>query len=185
MSPEVVPLSADELLDAVDDLVELLIDTVLGGASIGFLTPLDPATAAAWWRARIPAVRAGQLSVRVSRDAGRITGTVGVAFADKPNARHRAEIVKLMVHRDARGKGLGRALLSAGERAAAESGVTLLLLDTETGSPAETLYRSSGWTAVGTVPGHAADPAGTLRPTTFFYKELPAPSSTPTYPRGL
>ncbi|WP_326810238.1 GNAT family N-acetyltransferase [Streptomyces scopuliridis] len=173
MNPDVVPLSADELLCAVGDLAELLIDTVAGGASIGFLDPLDPVTATAWWRTRIPAVRAGRLSVRVSRDdGGRITGTVGVAFADKPNARHRAEIVKLMVHRDARGKGLGRTLLSAGERAAAEFGVTLLLLDTETGSPADTLYRSAGWTAIGVVPGHAADPGGTLRPTTFFYKEL-------------
>ncbi|MFJ9211882.1 GNAT family N-acetyltransferase [Streptomyces sp. NPDC102264] len=172
MSPEVARLSADELLGAMDDLTELLIDTVDGGASIGFLGPLDPADATAWWRARIPAVRAGRLCVQVSRDGGRITGTVGVVFADKPNARHRAEIVKLMVHRDARGKGLGRTLLSAGERAAAECGVTLLLLDTETGSPADTLYRSAGWTAIGVVPGHAADPAGTLRPTTFFYKRL-------------
>ncbi|MEV8391675.1 MULTISPECIES: GNAT family N-acetyltransferase [unclassified Streptomyces] len=185
MSPDVVPLSADELLDALDDLAELLIDTVLGGASIGFLAPLDPATAAAWWRERIPAVRAGRLSVRVARDGGRITGTVGVVFADKPNARHRADIVKLMVHRDARGKGLGRALLGAGERAAAESGVTLLLLDTETGSPAETLYQSAGWTAIGVVPGHAADPAGTLRPTTFFYKELSAAPANGTEERRV
>ncbi|MFE4914363.1 GNAT family N-acetyltransferase [Streptomyces sp. NPDC056652] len=172
MSPEVAPLSADALLGALDDLRDLLIDTVAGGASIGFLGPLDPAAATAWWRAQIPAVRAGRLSVQVSRDSGRITGTVGVVFADKPNARHRAEIVKLMVHRDARGKGLGRTLLGAGERAAAERGVTLLLLDTETGSPADTLYRSAGWTEIGVVPGHAADPAGTLRPTTFFYKRL-------------
>ncbi|MFF1421425.1 GNAT family N-acetyltransferase [Streptomyces sp. NPDC058280] len=173
MSRAVVPLSAGELLGAAEDLADLLLDTVAGGASIGFLSSLDRASAAAWWRAQAPAVREGRLSVRVFKDGDRITGTVGVAFVDKPNARHRAEIVKLMVHRDARGQGLGRTLLTAGEEAAAAAGVTLLLLDTETGSPAESLYRSAGWTAVGVVPGHAADPGGTLRPTTFFYKNMP------------
>ncbi|MYZ36204.1 GNAT family N-acetyltransferase [Streptomyces sp. SID4917] len=173
--PEAIRLCADELLDAADALADLMLDTVAGGASIGFLHPLDRATAARWWRAQATAVREGRLSVRIVRDGERIVGTVGVSFADKPNARHRAEIVKLMVHRDARGKGLGRTLLTAAEEAAAEAGVTLLLLDTETGSPAETLYRSAGWTVIGVVPGHAADPGGTLRPTTFFYKDLGNP----------
>ncbi|MFB7269986.1 GNAT family N-acetyltransferase [Streptomyces sp. NPDC056244] len=149
-----------------------MLDVVAGGASIGFFHPLERAAAVRWWRGQVSAVREGRLAVRGVRDGGRIVGTVGLAFADKPNARHRAEIVKLMVHRDARGRGLGRALLTAAEEAAAEAGVTLLLLDTETGSPAETLYRSSGWTEIGVVPGHAADPGGTLRPTTFFYKHL-------------
>ncbi|MEV7683617.1 GNAT family N-acetyltransferase [Streptomyces sp. NPDC088341] len=178
--PEVIRLSAGELLDAADALADLMVDTVAGGASIGFLHPLDREAAVRWWRAQAPAVREGRLSVRVVRDGERITGTVGVAFADKPNARHRAEIVKLMVHRDARGKGLGRTLLTAAEEAAAGAGVTLLLLDTETGSPAETLYRSAGWTVIGVVPGHAADPGGTLRPTTFLYKDLgPVPAQDP------
>ncbi|MFF3749265.1 GNAT family N-acetyltransferase [Streptomyces sp. NPDC002018] len=172
--PEVVRLSAAELLDTADALADLMLDTVAGGASIGFLHPLDRATAARWWRDRAPAVREGRLSVRVVRDGARVVGTVTVAFAEKPNARHRAEIVKLMVRRDARGGGLGRALLTAAEEAAAGAGVTLLLLDTETGSPAETLYRSAGWTVIGVVPGHAADPGGTLRATTFFYKDLGA-----------
>nr|WP_232788930.1 GNAT family N-acetyltransferase [Streptomyces odonnellii] len=171
-APAVVPLSADELHRAADALGELMLDVVAGGASIGFLYPLERAAAVRWWRERVSAVREGRLAVRVVRDGGRVVGTVGLAFADKPNARHRAEIVKLMVRRDARGRGLGRALLTAAEEAAAEAGVTLLLLDTETGSPAETLYRSSGWSETGVVPGHAADPGGTLRPTTFFHKHL-------------
>ncbi|AXG81415.1 GNAT family N-acetyltransferase [Streptomyces paludis] len=188
MRREVAGLSAEELLAAADALGELLTDAVAGGASVGFLDPLDRATAAQWWRDRVPAVREGRLSVRVAREAppeggsagdagggpGRIVGCVMVTYADKANGRHRAEIGKLLVHRDARGRGTGRALLAAAEEAAARSGVTLLLLDTETGSPAETLYRSAGWTAVGVVPGHAADPGGTLRATTFFYKDVGA-----------
>ncbi|TXS34783.1 N-acetyltransferase, partial [Streptomyces sp. OR43] len=51
-------------------------------------------------------------------------------------------------------------------------GVTLLVLDTESGSPAEWLYRSAGWTECGSVPDYAADPAGVLKPTTFYYKAV-------------
>jgi hypothetical protein len=48
--------------------------------------------------------------------------------------------------------------------------VTLLNLDTETDSPAESLYRSEGWTRAGVIPDYARTPSGVLRPTTIFYK---------------
>lgn len=77
-----------------------------------------------------------------------------------------------MVHRDARGQGLGRALLATAERAAVDTGVTLLHLDTEADSPAECLYGKAGWTRIGTIPDYAADPYGTLRPTSICYRKL-------------
>jgi GNAT superfamily N-acetyltransferase len=156
----------------VEELADLLIDTVHGGASIGFLAPLDRGAAVAWWRERVEAVPGGGQAVWVARDARRVLGTVGLLFPDKPNSRHRAELVKLMVHREGRGRGLGRALLATAERAAAEAGVTLLHLDTETGSPAERLYDMTGWTRVGQIPDYAADPRGTLRPTSVYYKRV-------------
>ncbi|MDV9188111.1 hypothetical protein R6L23_07765 [Streptomyces sp. SR27] len=52
------------------------------------------------------------------------------------------------------------------------TGLTLLVLDTQTDSPAERLYRGAGWTAAGTIPDFAADPSGVLRPTTLYYKRL-------------
>lgn len=117
---------------------------------------------------------AGQLAVWVVRGDDRTLGTVTLAFPDKPNSRHRAELVKLMVHRDARGRGLGRRLLATAEQAAADAGLTLLHLDTETDSPAERLYTSAGWTRVGVIPDYAADPGGVLRGTTLYYKNLGA-----------
>ncbi|MGW0945313.1 N-acetyltransferase family protein [Streptomyces sp. NPDC002623] len=165
-------LDAARLLDRVEELADLLIDTVDGGASVGFLAPLDRAEAVAWWRERAQGVAAGRLAVWAAEDADRVLGTVSLAFADKPNSRHRAELVKLMVHRDARGKGLGRALLTLAEEAAAAAGVTLLHLDTETDSPAEHLYRATGWTGAGVIPDYAASPSGVLRPTTLYYKRI-------------
>ncbi|WP_420160619.1 GNAT family N-acetyltransferase [Nocardiopsis sp. CNT-189] len=87
-------------------------------------------------------------------------------------AAHRAEVVKPMVAPSARGRGLGRRLLEAAERYAAEAGATLLLLDTETGSAADRLYASAGWTGYGVVPDHTAEPGGALRDCTFFYKRI-------------
>ncbi|MFE9776411.1 GNAT family N-acetyltransferase [Streptomyces sp. NPDC005931] len=168
-------LDPAHLLDAAQDLADLLADTVDGGSSVGFLAPLDRAAAVAWWTQRAETVAAGRLAVWVARgERGRVLGTVSLALPDKPNSGHRAELVKLMVCRAARGRGLGRALLATAEEAAAARGITLLHLDTETGSPAERLYRSAGWTPVGSIPDYAADPTGVLRPTTIYYKRLAA-----------
>ncbi|MFF3662427.1 GNAT family N-acetyltransferase [Streptomyces olivochromogenes] len=167
-------LDAQRLRASVGELAELLVDTVAGGASIGFLAPLERATAVAWWEERVDAVSAGRLAVWVAHTADRILGTVSLVFPDKPNSRHRAELVKLMVHRDGRGQGLGRGLLTTAEHAAATAGITLLHLDTETDSPAESLYLSAGWTRLGAIPDYAATPSGELRPTTIFYKRVGA-----------
>ncbi|MCW7945916.1 acetyltransferase [Streptomyces hygroscopicus] len=170
----IVGLSGTEVAALAEELADLLTDTVHGGASVGFLAPLDRAEALAWWRQRAAAVEAGGLAVWAARAGDRVAGTVSLAFPDKPNSRHRAELVKLMVRRDARGQGLGRTLLTTAERAAVESGITLLHLDTETGSPAERLYTSAGWTRAGVIPDYAAEPTGELRPTTLYYKRVGA-----------
>jgi GNAT superfamily N-acetyltransferase len=168
-------LDAPRIEEHAGRLAALLMDTVAGGASIGFLAGLDRERAEAWWRGRAAEAAAGRLAVWAAYDGPRVVGTVSLAFPDKPNSRHRAELVKLMVHRDARGQGLGRALLATAERAAADAGITLLHLDTETGSPAERLYAGTGWTRAGTIPDYAADPGGVLRPTTLYFKHLGGP----------
>ncbi|MEU6727574.1 GNAT family N-acetyltransferase [Nonomuraea wenchangensis] len=165
-------LPAEEFDAAIKDLAALLADAVDDGASVGFLSPFGLEEAAAWWRAQAPAVAAGTLQVWVARDASGVAGTIGLALATKPNSRYRGEIIKLMVHRDARGRGLSRALLATAERAALAAGVHLLMLDTETGSTAEHVYLTGGWTRYGIVPGYAASPDGTPAACSFFYKDL-------------
>jgi GNAT superfamily N-acetyltransferase len=169
---DITRLSADEFRDNAKNLADLLVDVVDDGASLGFLVPFDQHAAAAWWLSREPAVADGSLIVWAAHGSDGITGTISLALEPKPNGRHRAEIVKLMVHRDARGQGLGRALLTTAEETAAESGATLLLLDTVTGSAAEQLYRAAGWTRFGIVPDYAAGPTGSLEDGSFFYKQL-------------
>ncbi|MFB8034618.1 GNAT family N-acetyltransferase [Streptomyces sp. NPDC056004] len=169
---EIVAVCGNELITYADELAALLVDTVDSGSSVGFLAPLDRDVAAVWWRERAGDVDAGLLQVWIARDAERIAGTIALSRARLPNARHRAEVAKLMVRPSARGRGLGRSLLDAAERSAAGAGVTLLVLDTESGSPAERLYRSAGWTECGSIPDYAEDPAGVLKPTTLYYKAI-------------
>ncbi|MER7703566.1 GNAT family N-acetyltransferase [Kitasatospora sp. NPDC097605] len=159
---------------AARQLGELMADTVDAGASIGFLAPLDRGAAADWWRALAPDVEAGRLLLWVAESdgEGRIAGTVQLRPATTANGRHRADVAKLMVHRADRGRGLAGRLLAALESAAAARGLRTLVLDTETGSPAERMYAAAGWTRVGTVPDFATDPAGVPCATTVFYKAL-------------
>ncbi|WP_447004019.1 GNAT family N-acetyltransferase [Saccharothrix isguenensis] len=169
---ELVELTSAGVLACADGLADVLLDVVEGGASVGFLGPLSRDEAVEWWRALAAPVANGVLVLWVARDGERVLGTVQLRFAAMPNGAHRAEVAKLLVHRDARRAGLGRALLDVAERAAAERGVTLLVLDTETGSAAEPLYRRAGWTEVGVIPDYATDPTGVPRPTTVFYKRV-------------
>ncbi|MGY0020083.1 GNAT family N-acetyltransferase [Streptomyces sp. YJ-C3] len=164
-------LTPDQFAPHAGALGELLADVVAGGASLGFLSGLTRDEATAWWLGRTPVVETGDLVVWAALDAADVcVGTVSLGFTRWANGRHRAEILKLMVHESARGQGLARTLLTTAEQAAADAGITLLVLDTETGSPAETLYRKAGWTEAGVIPDYAADPAGVPRPTTLFYK---------------
>lgn len=165
-------LSPADFHDSVKSLADLLVDVVANGASVGFLAPFDQEAAAAWWHSRQAAVADGSLVVWADHGPDGITGTISLALERKPNGRHRAEIVKLMVHSDARGRGLGRALLTTAEQAAAQAGATLLILDTVTGTAADRLYRSAGWTRYGIVPGYASDPSGVLEDCSFYYKQL-------------
>ncbi|GAB1691699.1 GNAT family N-acetyltransferase [Krasilnikovia sp. M28-CT-15] len=173
--PHVIERLSPERFDAaVPELAEVLADAVAGGASVGFVAPFSRAEAAAWWRTQRGALADGSLAVWVSRGPAGISGTISLAYAAKANARHRAEVVKLAVHRRHRGHGLGRRLLSAAEDAAVRAGITLLLLDTETASPAERLYLAAGWRRYGIVPDYAREPAGSLRDCSFFFKPVGA-----------
>jgi GNAT superfamily N-acetyltransferase len=177
--PAITRLTPQSYPAHVAGLADVLADAVAHGASVGFRAPFAAGPAADWWRTREPAVRDGSLHVWAAtaqtENRDRLVGTVSLALEPKPNGRHRAEVVKLLVHSRARGRGLGRALLATAERAAAEAGATLLLLDTAAGSPAERLYETAGWTRYGIVPGYATDPAGTFEDCSFFYKRLRPP----------
>lgn len=168
-------LSAAEAEGAIDELAALLVDVVAGGASVNFVWPFELADGRAFFEHKVlPGLRADTRVLLVARDDdGRILGTVQLDCATPPNQRHRADVVKLLVFRGERRRGVARALMSAVEGEARARGRSLLTLDTVQASPAEPLYRALGWTPVGVIPGYAVSPAGVPEPAIFFYKQLP------------
>ena len=78
-----------------------------------------------------------------------------LVLAQPDNQPHRADLSKMLVHRRARCRGLGAALMRAAEQVAREEGKTLLVLDTVTGGDAERLYTRLGWERCGEIPGYA------------------------------
>ena len=92
--------------------------------------------------------------------------------AAPPNQPHRAELAKLLVHRPARGKGIGAALVQGAEKHARTLGKTLLMLDAVTGGDAERLYLRLNWIKVAVIPNYAMFPDGRWCDTTIFYKVI-------------
>lgn len=165
-------LDAAEAAARLGELADILVDAVAHGASVNFMAGFSHADGRDFWRSQLPGIAEGGKLLFVGDAGARLLGTVLLMFAHQPNAPHRAEIGKMVVLSSARRQGLGRRLLTAAEDAAAAAGRSLLLLDTESGSAGDRLYRGCGWTEMGRVPGHAFTPDGRLAETTFFYKRL-------------
>lgn len=158
----------------IDSLADVLMDTVNGGASVGFMHPLTREKAVAFWQKVLSSAERGERIVLVAEEAisSRILGTVQVVLSMPENQPHRADIAKMQVRRDARKRGVGTALMRAAEDAARESGKTLLVLDTVTGGDAERLYARLGWQKCGEIPNYALFPKGGFCSTTVFYRQL-------------
>jgi GNAT superfamily N-acetyltransferase len=159
--------------EALSGLTDVLVDCVEGGASVSFMLPLTREHASAFWRNVADGVVTGERVLIVAEDERGICGTVQLVLAQPENQPHRADLAKMLVHRRARRRGVGAALLQAAERAARERGKTLLVLDTVTGGDGERLYARLGWTRVGVIPNYALFPAGGYCATTVFYRDVP------------
>jgi GNAT superfamily N-acetyltransferase len=136
--------------------------------------PLSRDKAVAFWQGVLASAARGERIVLVAEDTetSTIIGTVQLVLSMPDNQPHRADVAKMQVHRRARRRGVGEALMREAEAAAREAGRTLLVLDTVTGSDAERLYTRLGWQRCGEIPGYALWPQGGLCSTTVFYRHL-------------
>ncbi len=155
----------------VQGLADLLIDCVAGGASVSFMHPLPLPKALDFWRQVAAEVARGERALLIAEDEQGTIGTVQLIFKQPENQPHRADLSKMLVHRRARRRGLGGALLLEAENVALACGKSLLVLDTANGD-AERLYARLGWQRCGVIPGYALLPHGGLCDTTYFYRIL-------------
>ena len=115
----------------VEALADVLLDCVEGGASIELHAPLTPRAPSAFWRRVAADVAVGERALLVAEDDDGIVGTVQLVLGLPENQPHRADLSKMLVHRRARRRGLGAALMEAAEDTARDCGRTLLVLDTD------------------------------------------------------
>ncbi|MBL8515291.1 MAG: GNAT family N-acetyltransferase [Betaproteobacteria bacterium] len=153
-------------------LTELLADAVMHDASVGYVIPFDRTQLAAFWRSVTRDVEAGHKVLMVALDEDRIAGSTQLDLCMKPNGLHRAEVQKVLVHSTMRRRGIGRALMRRAEQEARDRGRHLLVLDTESGSGAQSLYANEGYAVAGHIPEFAIGNRGGFVPTTYMYKLL-------------
>jgi GNAT superfamily N-acetyltransferase len=162
-----------ELTDEhIQGLCDVLVDCVEGGASIGFVFPFTRDRAVEFWSRVAQGVATGKRALLIARDELGICGTVQLILDLPENQPHRADLVKMLVHRRARRRGLGSDLMQAAESMALECGKTLLVLDAVTEGDATRLYERLNWVRVGDIPNYALMPNGSPCSTTYYYRNL-------------
>jgi len=169
---EIRRLASTALAEQLDALAAVLVDCVVGGASVRYMAPFSHEEARAAFEAVAAEVEHGRRLLLAAFADGDLVGTVQVILAAPPNQPHRGEIAQLLVHRSARRRGIAQLLMERAEAEAQAEGKTLLVLDTVTGDAAERLYGRLGWTRVGVIPGYALYPDGRPCDTTVFWKSL-------------
>lgn len=168
---DIVVLDAVAAASAIDQLADILVDCVEGGASVSFMAPFGQADAVAFFRKVIASIARNETVLIAARLDGKIVGTVQLGLDTPPNQPHRVDVKKTLVHRAARKRGIGAALMARAEAEAKARGRMLLVLDTASGE-AERLYERAGWQRVGVIPDYALWPGGGFCDTTIFWKRV-------------
>ena len=169
---EIAVLEAPVSDAALEELSDVLVDCVAGGASVSFMAPFSQADGLAFFRKVAGSVASGDTVLIAALLNGRIVGTVQLGLDTPPNQPHRADVKKMLVHRAARSRGIGAALMAAVEDEAKKRGRWLVVLDTVPGMSGYRLYQRAGWTQSGIIPNYALMPDGKLCDTAVFWKRL-------------
>ena len=165
-------LAAPDVVAAADELGQLLLDAHASGMALGLAAPLTPERAAEEWRMTAARLDPDDRVLLAAREDGRVVGTVQIVRASAENGAHRAEIQRLAVSGDRRGRGIGRALLEAAAERARAMGLTLLWLATHADTDSDRIYERLGWTRLGVIPGYSVRPDGAIVGNVFYYLEL-------------
>lgn len=169
---DIRPIGAAALACHASGLAGLLIEATHDGASLGFLAPLSHRDARAYWLSLEHELRTGaRLLLGAFRD-DELVGAAQLYLPSFPNARHRAEIHKVIVAGALRGQRVGTLLMMALHDAARTRERRLILLRARRGDPAETFYRRAGYHAAGVTPGYSLGPDGRRYDDVAFYQEL-------------
>ncbi|WP_405585958.1 GNAT family N-acetyltransferase [Streptomyces sp. NBC_01190] len=146
------PVIDDELRDG---LLALWTDVSNAGGAVGFVPPVTAADVRPDLDGALAAVAAGGRRLVVGRDEdGRITASAFLAYNTHRLMGHWLWLHTVMVHPGRQGKGCGRTLMAAVERAARTfHGIEAIRLTCRGGTGVDAFYAGCGYKEVGRVPG--------------------------------
>lgn len=167
-------LTATDLDQHIESLIEMFQTTVNSNGAIGYLSPISKGDAANFWLQTIkPILSSGERLLFGAFSGQFIAGTIQLIVKMPPNQPHRVELAKLMVNPKYRRKGIASLLVAEAETYALQAGKSLITFDTRTGDHSEYFYRSCGYKTAGIIPQFALDPDGkNYHGTTLMYKQL-------------
>ena len=144
-----------QLVDRIDaDALALLWTAVTrAGGAVSFVLDTPDAEIRPAAQSAVAEVRAGREQLLVIGPVDAPLGTVFLRRGAGPRIEHGAEVVRLMVHPDAQGRGHGKALLDAAVAHATTMGLEYLMLSARGGTDLPRFYTAQGWTPVGVWPG--------------------------------
>ncbi|WP_316195205.1 MULTISPECIES: GNAT family N-acetyltransferase [unclassified Bradyrhizobium] len=171
---EIVELDNSE--DIREQLADMLMETVAGGATLNFMHPLAKSAALAFWQKSFESVASGNRIILGALDGTRLVGTLSILLDCGDNQSHRCEIGKVMTSLSHRGKGIGSQLVAAAERTARARQRSLMVVTTATGGTAHNLYERMGFVHAGTIPYFGSDPYGKMEGCMFYWKQIEAQS---------
>ncbi len=141
------------------------------GGSVGFVPPVDRAAVAAVVAPEIDALRAGREHA-VALILGRRLVGFGVLRPRRGLQAHTGEIVKVMVHPDAEGRGLGSRIMTALLDKARELGLEKVDLSIRDGLGLADFYARFGFVEWGRFPGSIRVATGDDRDEIFYWVDL-------------
>ena len=153
-------------------LAALHLEAIRSGMALGELEGVDPAELERRYRDLVAELDDGERLMFIAERADEIVGMAQLVFSGAANADHRAEVQRVAVAAQARGTGVGRALMDAVEEAARDRRITLLHLTTHADTDACAFYESLGYQQLGVMPNYTRRPDGTLWAGAFYFREF-------------
>lgn len=144
----------EALVDAVDRVVRAVMERA---GAVGWLHVPDRAETARWLAEIAAEVAAGRTRAALVTAGGRLEALGRWTWYAKPAVAVNAEVLQVMVHPDARGRGLAALLVGALVADARAAGVETLTLDVRGNNHAAmALYEAHGFEVAGRLPDFVA-----------------------------
>ncbi|NEK57938.1 GNAT family N-acetyltransferase [Geodermatophilus sabuli] len=143
--------TVDEPLRA--QLLACWTDVSNAGGAVGFVPPVTAEDVAPVLDAVVDRVRAGREVLALLRVDGELAGFAVLSLSMSPLRRHWATVLRVQVHPDRQGQGLGRALMTGVHDVARARGLEFLHLTVRGGTGIEAFYQGLGYREFGRMPG--------------------------------